>query len=410
VSPASPKARRPVGISGVGVVSPAGVGSELFWTEAVEGRSSIRTDEFGRYVGRVSADDLSLMSEKVLKSDQWALVQGRYNDLSLSVSHTISMTAMAEALNQAGWSQLNDDDGLILATTTGLVTHWETALANFSEEKKDYDEITGRMKYQSLGCILDHLAISQDFSGPKLLVTSACAAGTQALALACEWLQSGKVKRCLVGGVEVLSQLTLKGFESFQLLSGELARPFDLHRSGINLSEGAGFLCLELSPKSKPLAMLCGGGIASDGYHMTAPDPNGLGSAYAMRQAIDRSGISTNDIDWVHTHGTGSTHNDAAEAKAIRAVFGEKDIAVSSSKAIHGHMLAASGTVESILCVMSLAKEVMLGTLNHITSDPDISLSVNDNTHSDPMNYVLKNTLGFGGSNGAVVFSKYGAR
>ncbi len=393
-------------VTGVGVVAPSGIGSDCLWRRALSNQTCIRAGEDNQFVGRVSADNLAELSNRIIESEQWSRLRSSDLDIAPSPAHLMAFAAMSEAMTQAGWSHLGPDDGLILATTTGLVTGWESELGHFLNEQADDPKLADCMRYQGLGCILQHLAASQNFSGQTRLITTACAAATQALILAHQWIRSGRVKRCLVGGVEVLSNLTIRGFDSFQLLSDGVCKPFDQNRNGINLAEGAGFLCLESDASPNRLAKLCGGGIAADGYHMTAPDPQGSGCASAMSLALKHAGIDADMIDWIHAHGTGSPHNDVSEAAAILKVFGDRGIAVSSTKAIHGHMLAASGAVESVLCVMALVNQVMLGTAKIETQDPTINLEVNRDSCDRSMNYILKSTLGFGGSNGAVVFSR----
>ncbi|MBI3555800.1 MAG: beta-ketoacyl-[acyl-carrier-protein] synthase II, partial [Deltaproteobacteria bacterium] len=275
------------------------------------------------------------------------------------------------------------------------------------------------LRSQSLGSVTAALAELLGFRGRAFLTSSACAASTQGLALAAQWLAQGKVKRVLVGGAEVLCNLTLEGFRSMQLVSPLNSTPFDVNRKGINLSEAAAFVCLEpeATATAKPLAHLSGFGLSTDGYHMTAPHPEGRGIFEAMQAALKSAGLSTQDISWVHAHGTGSRHNDQAEGSAIARLFtdgaGRAIIDgpwTSSTKWVHGHALGASGALETTLCVHALLQQTILKTTG--LKDPDPAIGLRHPTASAParLRHILKTTLGFGGSNAALVLSQAGAR
>ncbi|RYZ76672.1 MAG: beta-ketoacyl-[acyl-carrier-protein] synthase II, partial [Proteobacteria bacterium] len=220
------------------------------------------------------------------------------------------------------------------------------------------------------------------------------------------------VKRCLVGGVEVLSPLTVEGFKSLQLLSTTAAHPFDEARKGINLSEGAGFLILEAeeSKQSPSLAQIAGFGLTTDAFHMTGPHPEGEGCFNAMAQAVSKAGLKPSDISWVHAHGTGSDLNDLSEGRAIAKYFGISpqlsSPQVSSTKFSHGHALGASGALETILCIESLRRQTILKSGGLEKQDSRIPIEIVKESRSFPLKHILKNTLGFGGINAALVLSR----
>jgi 3-oxoacyl-[acyl-carrier-protein] synthase-1 len=266
-------------------------------------------------------------------------------------------------------------------------------------------EFAAHFRHQPLALIMKQLAVAFDLKGPMQLVTTACAASTHALALADMWIRSGKVKRCLVGGTELLCDLTVRGFDSFQLLAREQSKPFDKDRRGINLSEASAFLVLESSQeKASGLCALTGGGMSSDAYHMTSPDPQGRGCVAAMQKALRSASVEASHVDWVYAHGTGSLHNDSAEAAAIDQIFGES-VLVSSTKACHGHALGVSGVLESVIAVQALRDGVILGNTNFAQAGDDIRVRIAPEHVKKPLRHILKNTLGFGGANGSVVFS-----
>ncbi|HMN68957.1 MAG TPA: beta-ketoacyl synthase N-terminal-like domain-containing protein, partial [Bdellovibrionales bacterium] len=219
-----------------------------------------------------------------------------------------AVRASGEAMAQAGWDELRPDDGLILATTTGLFLQWDRAFTEFVAGRMEREVFRRDFLHQPIGELTKFLARELGHRGPSTLLTSACSASTQALALGALWIRQGRARRCLVVGVEVLCDLTREGFRSLQLLSDERAKPFDRHRGGINLSEGAAALCLD-TDGARALAGLAGSGLSTDAFHMTGPQPGGQGSERAMRQALRQAGIGARDVEWVHAHGTGSMAN-----------------------------------------------------------------------------------------------------
>ncbi len=260
--------------------------------------------------------------------------------------------AAREAIRHAGWTKLNPDDGLVVATTTGLFLQWVNAFREFVNDRLPLADFRRDFLNQPLMELNTELARAIGHHGPSTVITSACSASTQALAVGAMWIKQRRVKRCLVAGVEVLCDLTTEGFRSLQLLSLDPATPFDARRKGINLSEGAAFLCLESGDGG--LARLSGYGMSTDAFHMTGPHPEGQGSFRAMEQAVRMARLTPAEIQWVHAHGTGSQQNDLSEGLAIKRLFGDFDPYVSSTKWMHGHALAASGAIETALVVQAM--------------------------------------------------------
>lgn len=313
------------------------------------------------------------------------------------------LAAAAEARAQAGWESMSADDGLVLATTTGQYLLWENSFVECAETRTPLEDFRGKFLRQPLSDLALNVRSELGMTGPYSVVTSACTASTQALALATMWIREGRCRRVLVGGVEVLCTLTVEGFRSLQLLSATPSKPFDVKRSGITLAEGAGFLCLE-KEGLRSLAKVSGFGFSTDGFHMTSPRPDGSGSARAMSRALLSANLKPGDVNWVHAHGTGSPANDVSEAAAIESVFG-RDVPVSSTKGSHGHLLGASGAVETALLVRAMGEGKILGTLGFSEKDPAINVNVIKEDLKIPLKHVVKNTLGFGGANAALVLS-----
>lgn len=378
----APHGRLGVWVTGTGAVSCVGMGSQALWEHTLHNRPGLQAG-----LGPVPPN-----------------ARGK-QEASQSPALQFAVPAARESLAAAGWDGMRPSDGLILASTTGQITDWEHALLNFVLGKVEVEQVAPACRRLPLGSLLADLQSKLGHTGPATLVSSSCAAATQALGLAALWLNSGKVQRCLVGGVEVLCDLTLHGFRCLQLLAKEQCAPFSSTRGGIQLSEGAAFLCLERA--STGLARLSGAGFSTDAHHMTAPHPEGEGSRKAMQRALHSAGLQPQQIDWVHAHGTGSTHNDSAEAAAIRSLFGSGQSApwVSATKPIHGHALGASGALEAVVCVEALRHQIVLPTFGLTDPDPALGLRHPSGALPSALRHVLKNTLGFGGANAALVFS-----
>ena len=366
-----------VPVTGLGVVSCLGTGVDQFWSGVASGKTAIR-DGLGRVEGFAAKPDES----------------GR--------AFEFSVVAAREAMAQAGMSRLEADDGFILATTTGQIDVWSKEFIDFLIEKRTREALEPVFRYQSLGALLDSLSEELGKPGRSALITSACSAATQAIALGAMWIRQGRVKRCLIGGVEILTTLTVEGFKSLQLLSSEPSRPFDIARKGINLSEGAGFLIL--GGEAEPLSFVTGYGLSTDAFHMTGPHPEGAGTFDAMTLALRKADLQPRDISWIHAHGTGSQLNDLSEGLAISRLFGSST-PVTSTKYSHGHALGASGAMESILCVEALRRQKVLRTGGLTQVDPLIPANVAFESVGE-LKHVLKNTLGFGGVNASLVFSR----
>lgn len=384
-------------VTGLGAVTPFGLGVHYLWENTLAGNTCIRDG-----LGQVTDEMVTRINPARPLTEVPSSLHGKKTFL-------MATGAIDEAMKNAGWSDLTDEDGLIIGTTTGLIGSWESDLMNFSQKKIVELELLRTFHQEPLGYFAHTLASYLQFSGLTRVITSACSASTQALGLAANWVQTGKVRRCLVGGIETLSQLTVRGFSSFKLIANSPAKPFDANRCGINLSEGAAFLCIESAGKSnaKRLAAIYGSGCSSDAHHMTAPKPDGSGAAAAMKMALTEAGLTPADISWIHAHGTGSEHNDLSETTAINKLFGTDGPPVSSTKSVHGHMLGASGAVESVVCVSALMHDRLIPTRGLENRDPRINVNLLDHfVTAAGLRYILKSTLGFGGVNAAIVLGK----
>lgn len=243
--------------------------------------------------------------------------------------------------------------------------------------------------------------------GPAAVISSACSSSAKVFATAQRAIEAGLVDAAVVGGVDSLCLTTLYGFHSLQLVARTPCRPFDVARDGLSIGEAAAFALLERSTGELPhdTLLLLGTGESSDAWHMSAPHPEGRGAAAAMRQALAAAGLEPGDIDYLNFHGTGTPSNDAAEARAVAAVLG-LGVPGSSTKGATGHTLGAAGALEAVICALALRHGMMPGGVNTQTLDPALPVRYLTGSRRAPLNAVMSNSFGFGGSNCSLIFGR----
>jgi 3-oxoacyl-[acyl-carrier-protein] synthase II len=264
-------------------------------------------------------------------------------------------------------------------------------------------------------------AIALGAKGPSSAVATACAAGSNAIGDAFQLLQLGKADAMICGGAEsAITPLGVAGFASAKALSfrnddpASASRPFDKTRDGFVIGEGSGILVLETLAHAEArgatiLAEIVGYGTTCDAHHITSPTPGGVGGAAAMRLALEDGGIAAESVDYVNAHGTSTPANDSNETAAIKSALGSraKDIPVSSTKSMTGHLLGGSGGIEAVACVLALRNGVVPPTINYNNPDPECDLDVVPNTARElTLGTVLSNSFGFGGHNVCLAFRR----
>jgi 3-oxoacyl-[acyl-carrier-protein] synthase II len=245
--------------------------------------------------------------------------------------------------------------------------------------------------------------------GRVATMLTACAAGSQALILASRWIATGRADVMLVGGSEVLTQTQYTHFHNLRALARDFCRPFDRHRRGLVLGEGAAFVVLESGRHARRRgatirARVLGAGESCDAYHMTAPEPTGSGARRAIDAALADAGLCPDDVGYVSAHGTGTILNDRVEAQVLRQRFGGR-VPASSIKAMIGHCMGATSAIESIVCVLALRDQVVPPTIHHETPDPDCPIDcVPNQARAVRLRVALNLAFSFGGNNCAVAF------
>ena len=240
-------------------------------------------------------------------------------------------------------------------------------------------------------------------AGMAMAISTACSSSAKVFAAAARQLELGSIDAAIVGGVDTLCLTTLYGFASLQLTSTQPCRPYDAARDGISIGEGAAFALLERSPQpSAGSVLLLGTGESSDAYHMSSPHPEGLGAKLAMEAALRSAGLNADAIDYINLHGTSTPANDAAEVKAVGALFGDR-VPCSSTKGATGHTLGAAGALEAVICALALTDGFLPGSPGTATLDPAIPLDYLLQTRDGQPRVALSNSFGFGGSNCSLI-------
>jgi len=413
------KSTRRVVVTGMGAVSPLGIGLSSLWGGVREGRSGI-----GKLEGFDTSDYQVHFGGEVSDFDPMQFVSRR-EARRLDRFTQFAVAASREALDQSGLSDGNSDKdrvGVYIGTGIGGLIEIETQhekLLNSGPRRVSPLMIPKLMTNAAAGIV----SIMNGFTGPAFSVSSACASGSNAIGEAFDSIREGTVDVQVCGGAEAaVTPMGLSGFIQAKALSKrndepqKASRPFDRDRDGFVMAEGAGVLVMEslehaVGRGAEIFAEVVGYGGSSDAFHMTLPCEEGTGAQKAMERALQDSCLNLEDISYINAHGTSTPAGDDIEACAIERVFGDhaRNIAVSSSKSMFGHLLGASGALESIVSIKAMADDLCPPTINLDNPDPACG-NLNFVPHSAQersVKAVMNNSFGFGGHNVSLVFKKF---
>lgn len=292
--------------------------------------------------------------------------------------------------------------GVILGTSTSGILETELAYRVYQKDGIWPDTVRYREQHNLFG-LTDFVRKRLGLRGPGHVISTACSSSAKVFAGAARFLRQNICDAVVVGGVDSLSLTTLYGFSSLQLVSAQPCRPWDAARNGISIGEAAGFALLERRESSE--IVLAGYGESSDAYHMSTPHPQGKGAAQAMRAALQRAQLKSEQIDYINLHGTGTLSNDAAEDLAVLDVFGSA-VPCSSTKGATGHTLGAAGITEAVISAICLRYGIIPGCSNSALIDPQLKANFVLRTHAMPVRHALSNSFGFGGNNCSLLFSR----
>lgn len=300
-----------------------------------------------------------------------------------------------------------DRVGVVIGTSTSGIGETEQAMARHAAS----GELPPGFHYgqQEMGSPADMLARELGLAGPAYVHSSACSSSAKAMASAARLIKMGLCDAVLTGGVDSLCAFTVAGFAALDSVSAAQCNPMSANRDGINIGEGAALFLM--TTEAAPVALL-GWGESSDGHHMSAPDPTGVGARLAMTQALERAGVGAAQIDYINMHGTATRQNDAMESGVIAALFGH-EVAVSSTKPFTGHTLGAAAAVEAALCWLAMQDDNPQGRLPPHLWDgaadpalPVLNLAAPGAALGRPLRYVLSSSFAFGGSNAALLLGR----
>ncbi|MEM8994003.1 MAG: beta-ketoacyl-[acyl-carrier-protein] synthase family protein [Acidobacteriota bacterium] len=398
----------PIVVTGLGLVTPVGVGRSTAWNRLLEGRSGI---------GPVESFDTSRHSVGI-GGEVKETVDPPLSRLPTSIGRAtrLAVTAAREALADAGLGATFGDDprvGVAMGTTSG-----EPGLVEEMDDRWLAGELGGLgdgfLTHYPCHVIAAHLGEELEAAGPNVMLPAACAAGNYAVGFAFDALAHGRADVMLAGGADAFSRITYTGFARLGAIAPERCQPFDRNRRGMVPGEGAAILVLErLSDArrrgARVYAEVAGYGLSCDAHHMTAAHPDGDGAARAMRQALGSAGLAPGDVSYVSAHGTGTPTNDKLETRALQQVFGDRSSTVptSSIKSMIGHTMGAASAIESCVAALAIAEGAIPPTINFEEPDPDCPLDCVPNTARElAVDVVMNNAYAFGGNNASVIFRR----
>ena len=386
-----------LGILATTVVHPAGHGVDALWDLVSTGRSALQSNplswcDLPCFVGAVpGVDDMALTGELAA----WDCRNNRLAWLGLQCDGFVDAVSAARARWGAGRI------GVFLGTSTSGLLQTERAY-----RRRDANgALPADFHYgptQNTYSLADFVARALRLDGPGWVVSTACSSSAKVFGNAARLIDAGLIDAAVVGGVDSLCLTTLYGFNSLELLSSDICRPWDAARNGLSIGEAAAFALVERDA-SAPQGWLLGIGESNDGHHMSTPHPEGAGAIAAIQQALAEAGLAAGDIDYINLHGTATPSNDAAEDRAVATVFGTTT-PCSSTKGATGHTLGAAGGVEALISMLAIEHGLMPAGLNLRKRDPSLRMSYLTDNRSAPVRRVLSNSFGFGGSNASLVF------
>ncbi len=396
-------------ITGAGIVTALG----LDWRSNAAGFRSGRTAFRPVTLFDVSRQRVKTAAEVDLPAGLPRTRLSARETLRLDRAAKLLLLAAHQAWQQAGWDA-SENLPVVLGTTSGGMGAGEAYYQQATREPQRHRHQAVRvMQYQPHHQALN-LAEAFGFRGPLTIIANACASGANAIGHAWELLRRGHAERVLTGGYDALSQLVFAGFDSLQALSPTHCRPFDAHRDGLALGEGAAVLALETLDHARErgaeiLGEIAGYGAATDAHHLTQPHPQGDAALASMRAACESARVGTEQIGYVNAHGTGTPLNDSAEAVAINRWAGARaaTLPISSTKASIGHLLGAAGAVETVICLMALREQWLPPTTTLQTRDPACAFPVVHEPTDARFDYALTNSFGFGGANASLILRRW---
>ncbi|MCM3372158.1 beta-ketoacyl-[acyl-carrier-protein] synthase family protein [Bacillus velezensis] len=390
-------------VTGTGAITSIGLNSKDFWRSCLSGESGISP---------IQKDGLQLLDPKYggqihnFNASEWIKV----NDYkSIGRGSQLLIASMYDAIKNA---ELKPETYKMADLYVG------TTMGEISIEKTDYNRHLEEASPQHLldqgflHTLLANACREFELQGETMLVANACSAGNYAIIQGYEKIRNGEQSICFTAGEDPFSTIAYYGFNRLKAIAAKECKPFDAHRDGMLVAEGAGCLVLEELEHAQQrganiLAEVKGYGVSCDAYHITAPHPNSTGIIQAMEKAIKKAGITTDDVDYISAHGTGTQANDKAESFAVNQLFNKK-VPMSSIKSMIGHSMGAASLLEAIVCCNAVKEDVAPPTINFELKDINCDVDcIPNNKRSFPIEYAMNNSYAFGGANSSIIFKKF---
>ena len=410
---------RRVAVTGLGLVSPVGIGNAANWEALLAGKSGVGP------ITRFDASPFTCRIAAEVKGFDPSLFIEKKEIKKMDTFIHYAMAAARFAMEDSG-VPVNDQNrerfAVVVGSGIGGLPLIEKTQREFVESGNSPRVIspffiTGLIVNEAAG----NISIKYGLKGPNLATATACTTGAHAIGEAYRKIQYGEADAAIAGGTEsVMTPLAVGGFAVMRALSTRnddpqhASRPWDRGRDGFVIGEGAGLVILEEMEAAKKRGAriyceLVGYGLSGDAYHIAAPSEDADGPARVMRNAVEDAGINPDEVDYINAHGTSTPAGDRVETMAIKMVFGAhaRKVAVSSTKSMTGHLLGAAGGLETAICALAVENQMMPPTTNYETPDPECDLDYVPNVaRSAPIRYALSNSFGFGGTNGCLVFKR----
>ena len=411
--------KKRVVITGMGVISCVGNTVKEFWDSLLNGKSGID------YLKQLNTENYSCKIGGEIKNFDPLNYMDKKESKRLAKNSQFAVAATMEAISAAELDLSNTDrlnmGALIGSGSGGTIPETE------KETLQMYDKKRNTISPIYVPKMLPNMAASSvsrifNLEGYSNAISTACAAGTQAIGEAYEVILRGDADIMIAGGAEApFCETTLGGFCNMHALTSSnedpktASKPFDKNRDGFVPSEGSAVIVLEklenaINRGKEPIAEIVGYSCTSDAYHLVQPQPEGKGATNAMNKALSKANLNFKEINYINAHGTSTPANDKAETLAIKNVFNEHayNLKINSTKSIIGHSSGAAGAMEAIACAKSIKEQRIHGTINYNVPDPECDLNYNPNKSTDyVINYALSNSFGFGGHNSCIILSKF---
>lgn len=388
-----------VAVTGMGIISSIGKNLQESHISLKNAQDGISFPEILSTTHRLPVGEIKLSNGEL--SQFLRLPSGH----SCTRAAMLGIFALKELLENCSFDKFPEETGFISGTSVGGIDMTERYFNKFQVEP----DTRRFIQAQHPGFTTERIAEYFGLNRFVTTISTACSSSANAIMMGAKMIESGKLKRVIVGGSDCLTRFTLNGFNSLMILSSEKCKAFDEARDGLNLGEAAAYLMLEAEDNVENkniIGRVAGYGNANDAFHQTASSENGEGAYRAISKAIKKAGISSLDIDYINAHGTGTQNNDLSESIALKRIFENKIPDFSSTKAYTGHTLGAAGAVEAVFSLLSLKNQEVYPNLNFQTAMKETSLIPLEEYKKKNINSVLSNSFGFGGNCTSLIFQE----